>query len=160
MFLVAPCSWIENVTWMWHWLVDTCSTKRKSWIKRLKNHSTLSDVPPLTTCGGSVGSGWGFFSSLLSSLRPWRFPQLQLMTVKLLQFGQSGGSGLSVTPPVLVARSSDFATATMLLPLLPAMATQLRRLHAHRSPPINHSARILPVQVDMIIHMLLFWRPL
>merc|ERR1712179_568567 len=49
-----------------------------------------------------------------------------------LAFGQSGANGRGVTPHRPIAQSSDSATATMLPPLLLAMATQLRRLHAHQ----------------------------
>ena len=67
---------------------------------------------------------------------------------QLQVFGRSGANGRSATPPAPapVARSSGLATAT-LSRLMPVMATQLRRLRAHQSPPIKQLARMLPIQV-------------
>ena len=52
----------------------------------------------------------------------------------LLVPGQSGANGWGVTPLLRMARSSDFATATMLLRQLPVMATRLKRLPAQSLP--------------------------
>ena len=50
--------------------------------------------------------------------------------LQLLVSGQSGANGPSATHLGSMARSSDSATATMLLQLMPAMAIQLKRLLA------------------------------
>ena len=50
--------------------------------------------------------------------------------LQVLELGQSGGDGQSATHLGQVATSSDLAIATMLPRLLPAMATQLKQLHA------------------------------
>ena len=65
----------------------------------------------------------------------------------LLALGQSGANGLGATPLGSMARSSGLATAPILSRLLPVMATQLRWLHVHQSPPINQLARMRPIQV-------------
>ena len=44
--------------------------------------------------------------------------------------GRNGGNGQCATPLLPIAGSLDIATAPMLPRLLPARATQLRRLHA------------------------------
>ena len=46
--------------------------------------------------------------------------------------GQSGDNGQRATPLHPIARSLDIAIAPMPPPLLPARATQLRRLHVHQ----------------------------
>ena len=66
----------------------------------------------------------------------------------LLAPGQSGANGLTATPLCSMARSSDSATATMLLRPLPVMATQLRQLHAWSLLLINHLVKTSPVQVS------------
>ena len=58
----------------------------------------------------------------------------------LLVPGQSGVNGPNATPLRSMARSSDFATASMLLRLLPAMVIQMRRL----------LAQSLPIQVALL----------
>ena len=73
------------------------------------------------------------------------------LVLQLLVLGQSGGNGQSATHLRPIAWSSGFATAPMPPRPMPAMETQLRQLPAHRSPPLNHSARIPPVQVS-------FWK--
>ena len=73
--------------------------------------------------------------------------------LQVLELGQSGGDGQSATHLGQVATSSDLAIATMLPRLLPAMVIQLRWLHAHQSPPINHSARMPPTQVDFLLNI-------
>ena len=71
----------------------------------------------------------------------------------LLLPGQSGANGLSATPLGSTARSSGLASVPMLPRLLPVMATQLRRLHAHQSPQINRFAKMLPIQVISVISL-------
>ena len=67
---------------------------------------------------------------------------------QLLAFGQNGENGQSAIHLGPMARSSDFATASILYRLLPAMATPLRQLPA-RSLLINHLAKTPPVQVNL-----------
>ena len=67
---------------------------------------------------------------------------------QVLAFGQNGENGQSAIHLGPMARSSDFATASMLPLLLPAMATPLRQLRA-QSLLINHLAKTPLVQVNL-----------
>ena len=70
-------------------------------------------------------------------------------SLQFLVFGQDGENGQSATHPVPVekARNLGFGTVPMLPRLLPVMATQSRRLHAHQTSTINHSAKMALIQV-------------
>ena len=64
------------------------------------------------------------------------------------------GNGQSVTAlGMVMARGSDCATARMLPRLLPAMATRLRRLHAHQCLPTNQLTILLLLLILLLIQV-------
>ena len=73
----------------------------------------------------------------------------------LQEFGLSGEIGQSVTHLAPVGGSSDFATVPQ---LIPALATQQRQHHAHRTPLVQVKAFqiVVNLSVNKIIHQRLF----
>ena len=128
------------------------------WVKRIAKSLTTGVDLGFRGAGRLPGEGKNAKSLIEKGYRA--YDAVARWVDQKLVSGQSGANGPSATPLHPMARSSDSATASMLLRLLPVMATQLRRLHAlmlgaaqtlcRASERQNPFAKTPPVQVDFV----------
>ena len=145
-FAAIPSEWKE---WgSWSQCTSSCGDGMKVRIRGCPSQPAFAcNGHPTETAPCSSGYSLKVKQARFFFTRNCKFPLSISSLQVLLVPGQSGANGPSATPLGSTARSSGFVTATMLLRLLPVMATQSRRLHAWSLLLINHLVKTSPVQV-------------